>query len=166
MTSDEDAPPGVDAAVASPARVYDYMLGGKDNYAADRAVAERMLHAEPRASRCAYGRSAPAPSGIWPRTPACASSSTSAQGCPPRTTSTRWPAATPRTRVVYVDNDPMVAVHARALMEHSAPDVGVVHADLRRPGDILADPHVRPMLDSGEPVVLLLVAVLHVVPDG
>jgi len=70
----------------------------------------------------------------------------------------------PDACVVYVDNDPVVLVHGRALLEGS-PGVAVVQGDLRRPEELLADPRLNELIDLGEPVGLLLVAVLHFIPD-
>ena len=75
-------------------------------------------------------------------------------------------AIAPQSRVVYADNDPMVLAHARALLA-SAPQgrTAYVHADLRDPARLLADPQVRDVLDFSEPVALILVAVLHFLTD-
>ena len=73
----------------------------------------------------------------------------------------------PSCRVVYVDNDPIVLAHARALLT-SKPEgkTAYIHADLREPGKILADPAVRETLDLTKPVALMLVAILHFLPDA
>jgi hypothetical protein len=71
-------------------------------------------------------------------------------------------AAAPRARVVYTDNDPIVLAHARALMDsHPAGATAFIQADLRDPGQILADPVLRETLDLGQPVALMLIAILH-----
>ena len=72
----------------------------------------------------------------------------------------------PSARVVYVDNDPLVLTHARALLT-SAPEgrTAYIHADLRDPGSILASPVLREVIDFGQPVALMLIAVLHFIPD-
>ncbi len=70
--------------------------------------------------------------------------------------------AAPKSRIVYVDNDPIVMAHARALMtSHPAGATAFIQADLREPGRILADPELHATLDLGKPVALMLVAVLH-----
>jgi hypothetical protein len=76
-------------------------------------------------------------------------------------------AAAPESRIVYVDNDPLVLAHARALLT-SAPGgkTAYIDADLREPHEILADPAVAATLDLSQPVALMLVSVLHFVPDA
>jgi hypothetical protein len=75
-------------------------------------------------------------------------------------------AIAPTARVVYVDNDPLVLTHARALLT-SAPEgrTAYIHADLRDPAAILSHPDTRAVLDFGQPIALMLVAILHFVPD-
>jgi hypothetical protein len=76
-------------------------------------------------------------------------------------------AVVPTARVVYVDNDPIVLVHARALLTSSAEGAtAYVDADLREPGKILADAELRRTLDLSQPVALMLGAILHFIPDG
>jgi hypothetical protein len=75
-------------------------------------------------------------------------------------------AASPQARVVYVDNDPIVLAHARALMaSHPAGATAFIQADLHEPGKILADPALRSTLDLGKPVALMLIAILHFFAD-
>ncbi|MFI6522212.1 SAM-dependent methyltransferase [Spirillospora sp. NPDC050679] len=164
---DGTAPPGIDPAVASPARVYDHLLGGKDNFEADRAVADMMIKAFPetrevlrenrrflvRAVRCLAAehgvrRFLDIGSGLPTQDNVHQVAQRSAPG----------------SQTVYVDNDPMVTVHARALLD--APGTAVIHGDLRRPEDILAEAAVRDLLATDEPVALLLVAVLHFIKDS
>lgn len=154
--------------VPHPARIYDYLLGGKDNFAADRAAAEAGIAAAPevrliaranrdflvRAVRHLAERGIRQFIDIGTGIPTSPNVHEVAQG------------VDPATRVVYVDNDPMVLVHARALM--SGPGHGgtaVIQADLRRPTEILTDPRLTDMIDFGRPVGLLLVAVLHHLRD-
>src|SRR5215813_1264206 len=135
-------PAEIDTTVAHPARVYDYWLGGKDNFAADREAGDRVLEATPglrervRANRAFLARAVrhlAAEAGIrqfldiGTGIPSANNTHEVAQ------------AAAPESRVVYVDNDPIVLVHARALLV-SAPE-GATHyveGDLREPGPILA----------------------------
>ena len=110
-----DRPAQLDTSTANPARVYDYWLGGKDNFAADRKAAHDAIAANPgilvevRANRGFLGRAVQlltAEAGIRQFLDIGA-------GLPSGTTRTRWRSGSPDSRVVYVDNDPMVAAHAR-----------------------------------------------------
>jgi O-methyltransferase involved in polyketide biosynthesis len=156
--------PGIDTSVAHPARVYDYWLGGKDNFAADRALGEAIKAAVPtiqvmaRANRAFLGRAVrflAAEAGIrqfldvGTGIPTVGNTHEVAQR------------VAPDARVVYVDNDPIVLVHARALMtSHPAGATAFIEADLREPQKILADPALAATLDLTRPVALMLVAVL------
>jgi len=158
-------PPEINAGTAHSARVYDYWLGGKDNFAADRALGDAIIAAVPttrfaaRANRSFLGRAVrylAAEAGvtqfldIGTGIPTAGNTHEVAQ------------AAVPRARVVYVDHDPIVLAHARALMTSSpAGATAFIKADLRDPGKILADPELRSTLDLGRPVALMLIAVLH-----
>jgi S-adenosyl methyltransferase len=163
-------PPEFNSGVAHPARVYDYWLGGKDNYAADRALGDAVIAAMPstrssaRANRAFLGRAVRylvAEAGIsqfldiGTGIPTAGNTHEVAQ------------AAAPQARIVYVDNDPIVMAHARALMtSHPAGATAFMQADLRDPGRILADPELRATLDLGKPVALMLVAVLHFLTEA
>ena len=158
--------PGIDTTVASPARIYDYLLGGKDNYAVDRAAAEEIIGLVPEAPMAARLNRAfltravrfMAAAGIRQFIDVGA-------GLPTRgNVHEVAQRGAPEARVVYVDNDPVVLAHGRALLETSA-GVAVVEGDLRRPEEILADARVRELIDFGRPVGLLLMAVLHFVAD-
>ena len=164
-----DLPPSrVDVRKAYPARRYDYWLGGKDNFAADRRSGDAVEEVVPtirlsiienrrflqRAVRflveAGIGQFLDIGSGM----PTDANTHEVAQ------------AITPQSRVVYVDNDPIVVSHARALLRSSPQGrTEYVEADLRAPQDILQSPQLRATLDMGRPVGLLLLAVLHFVPD-
>jgi len=161
--------PEIDTSRPHPARMYDYYIGGKNHFAADRATADKALAAWPdgrtglRENRKFLGRVVrylAAEAGIrqfldiGSGLPAANNVHEVAQ------------AAAPAARVVYVDNDPMVLTHARALLA-SAPEgrTAYVQADLRHPLSILSSPLVREVLDFGEPIALMLVAVLHFLRD-
>ena len=162
-------PPEVNTGVAHPARVYDYWLGGKDNFAADRVLGDAIIKAMPstvaaaRANRAFLGRAVrylAAEAGIGQfldigtGIPTAGNTHEVAQ------------AAAPEARVVYVDNDPIVLAHARALMDsHPAGATAFIQADLREPGKILADPALAATLDLGRPVALMLIAILHFFAD-
>jgi hypothetical protein len=154
--------------IPHPSRMYDYYLDGKDNFPADREAAEQVLAIVPemrmaaRMNRAFLGRAVrhAAASGIvqfldiGTGIPTAGNTHEVAQQ------------VNPRARVAYVDNDPIVLSHARALM--AGPGHGethVVQADLREPGRILDDRTVRRIIDFGEPVALVLAAILHFIPD-
>ena len=158
---------GLDTSVAHPARVYDYWLGGKDNFAADREAAERVLAVAPglrfrvRANRAFLGRVTRYLAGeagirqfldIGTGIPSANNTHEVAQQ------------AAPESRVVYVDNDPVVLLHAQALLR-SSPEGATeyVQADLRDPKLILE--RAADTLDFGQPVAVMLIAVLHLIQD-
>jgi O-methyltransferase involved in polyketide biosynthesis len=154
--------------VAHPARVYGYWLGGKDHYPADRAAAEQVARCRPqvvagaRANRAFLARVVrylAAQRGIRQFVDI---------GCglpAPGSTHEIAQAIIPQVRVVYVDSDPLVLSHARALLA-SGPKGGCdyVQADLRDP-DLIVREAAR-TLDFGRPVAMLLLAVLHFIPDS
>ncbi|WP_326633771.1 SAM-dependent methyltransferase [Nonomuraea fuscirosea] len=166
MTELERVPPGVNPRIPSSARVYDYLLGGKDNLAVDRAVAEKLLAVAPdtrlvaRANRRfqieAVGHLAER--GVRQ----FVDLGTGIPTAPSVHETVR--AVHPSCRVIYVDNDPVVRRHAQVLLA-DAPGVAAVEADLRRPAEILADPHVTGLIDFDQPVCVLMVGVLHFVMD-
>jgi len=174
MTSDEipatggAGPPEFDTSVAHQARMYDYLLGGKDNYAVDRAQAEIGLKIYPefaftaRANRAFLGRAVRFLAGqaglrqfldIGTGIPTAGNTHQVAQ------------AIAPESRVVYVDYDPVVLAHARALL--TSTDAGAtayIDADLRDTGTILEQ--AGRLLDFTQPVAVTLVAILHAIPDA
>lgn len=164
----ERAPTGVDTTTPHPARVYDYALGGKDNFAVDRQLAEEGRKAFPqsfisaRASRVFLTRAVrylAAEAGIRQFLDIGAGLPTS-----PNVHEVAQ-AAAPESRVVYVDNDPVVLSHARALLT-SAPEgaTGYIDADLRNVGKILDE--ATATLDFGRPVGIMLVGILHYLTDA
>jgi S-adenosyl methyltransferase len=172
-TSDRDEPgqPPVDLHTDQPhpARVYDYLLGGKDNFAADRAAAEAGLRANPnsrippRENRAFLGRVVRYLAGeagisqfldIGTGIPTSPNVHEVAQEIEPR------------ARIVYVDNDPIVLTQARALLTTGPQGrTAYIDADLRDIDAILGSADLRRTLDLGRPVGLLLIAVLHFIPD-
>ncbi|MEV0379316.1 SAM-dependent methyltransferase [Nonomuraea sp. NPDC050643] len=166
MTELERVPPGVDPAVPSSARVYDYLLGGKDHVAVDRAVAEKLLAVAPDARRVARANRRfqvevvrhLAERGIRQFIDLGTGIPTS----PSIHETVR--AVSPACRVVYVDHDPVVRLHAQVLLADS-PGIAGIQADLRRPPDIFADPHVSGLIDFDQPLCVLMVGVLHYVMD-
>lgn len=160
----------LDTSTPHSARAYDYLLGGKNHFAADREVAEKMLLVAPfartaaRENRAFLGRAVrylAAEKGIRQFLDI-------GTGLP--TTGNVHEVAqkvAPESRVVYADNDPLVLAHARALLT-SAPEgrTGYIPADLREPDTILSNPVTRDVLDFTEPIALILVSVLHFIPES
>lgn len=158
----------VDTTVAHPARRYNYWLGGKDNFAADRESADRIEAAWPSAPIAArenrrFLRRATA---FLAREAGIRQFLDIGTGLPTASnTHEIAQAIAPETRVVYVDNDPMVMVHARALLTSAAEGrTAYIEADLREPEQILTHPDLLATLDLSRPVGLMLVAVLHFIP--
>ncbi|MEU7689196.1 SAM-dependent methyltransferase [Microbispora hainanensis] len=157
----------IDTSKPSIARVYDFFLGGKDNYAIDRQVGEATLRIAPDAP--AAGRSnraflrrvvhhLAAEAGI--RQFLDIGSGLPTQGNVHEVAQK----VAPEARVVYVDNDPIVLLHGRALLATNG-STTVVEADIRDPESILGHPGVRALIDFDQPVALLLFAILHHVND-
>src|ERR1700742_564758 len=167
-TAGKAGPPPFDTSVANQARIYDYLLGGKDNYAADRAAVDAVLKVAPemgfaaRANRAFLGRVVRYLAGeagirqfldIGTGIPAAGNTHEGAQ------------AIAPESRVVYVDYDPVVLAHARALLtSNQAGATEYVDADLRDPGKILD--RAGQALDFTRPVSITLLAILHAIPDA
>jgi hypothetical protein len=157
-----------DTSVAHPARRYNYWLGGKDHFAADRESGDLLARAFPtariaaRENREFLRRSVRylAESGVRQFLDI-------GTGLPvPDNTHEIAQRVNPTARVLYVDNDPIVMTHSRALTIGTPEGrTGYVEADLRTPELILAHPELRAVLDLKEPVALLLVAVLHFLHD-
>ncbi|MEU5879909.1 SAM-dependent methyltransferase [Spirillospora sp. NPDC047279] len=152
---------------ASPARLYDYLLGGKDNYAADRELAGRLLTVQPELVTSARENRA-----FLTRAVALLAHRGVRQfldlGCGlPTRDNVHQVAARHATgaRVVYVDHDPTVLAHARALLADDG-NVAVVQSDLRKQEELLGDVARGGVLDWDEPVAVLLTAVLHFLPDA
>jgi O-methyltransferase involved in polyketide biosynthesis len=160
--TDENAPAGIDVTRPTVARVYDYWLGGKDNFASDRQMGGRMAEVNPalpqlvrhnREFICAAAARAAAAgisqfldlgSGL-PAHPAVHEAVRE---------------VTPDARVCYVDIDPMAVLHAQALLA-CGEGLAAVQADLTEPDNVLADPQVRALIDMSQPVAVILAAVLH-----
>jgi hypothetical protein len=159
-------PSGIDVSVPNMARVYDFMLGGKDNFAADRQAAELALQAVPqmrslaRENRQFLSRAVRfcAQAGITQFLDIGA-------GLPTQDNVHQVAQrASPGARVVYADNDKVVVSHGLALLAEDD-QTTVIHGDLLAPEQILAHPDVRRLIDLSQPVALLVVALLHFIPE-
>jgi hypothetical protein len=164
-----ELPTGIDTSRPHPARTYDYFLGGKNNFAADREVADKVLAGWPtirigvRENRKFLARVVRYLAGevgirqfldIGTGLPTADNVHEVAQ------------AVAPSARVVYADNDPLVLAHARALLTSSPQGrTAYIHADLRDPLSIINDPVTRDVLDFTQPIALMLIAILHMIPD-
>ncbi|MEV5410032.1 SAM-dependent methyltransferase [Thermopolyspora sp. NPDC052614] len=162
----EQAPRGIDPTVPSAARIYDYLLGGKDNFAVDRAAAEKLLEITPnvregvRENRRFLKQAVllMAERGIHQFLDIGA-------GLPTQENVHQVAlSAAPDSRIVYIDNDPIVLTHGRALLADNEQTI-VLDGDMRTPEAILDDPQVTAHLDFTKPVGLLMLSVLHFVPD-
>jgi hypothetical protein len=155
------------ASVAHVARVYDYLLGGKDNFAVDREAAEQAMRINPDIVSTARANRA---FGI--RTTSYLVSQAGIRqfldigtGMPTNNNIHEVAQSiAPGSRIVYVDHDPIVSTHARALLT-SAPEgvTDYIEADLREPGKILAE--AAQTLDFSRPVAIMLIAILHLILD-
>ncbi|GCD93477.1 SAM-dependent methyltransferase [Embleya hyalina] len=165
----EGGPPiRIDTTVPHTARIYDYLLGGKNNFAVDRAAADAIVATIPdlavtlrlnrlflrRAVRYAARRGIRQFLDIGTGIPTSGNTHEVAHEI------------APDARVAYVDNDPIVLVHGRALMTDANPGrTTFTRADLRTPEDILSAPEVLEVIDFDRPVALMLVAILHFIRD-
>jgi S-adenosyl methyltransferase len=164
----EQVPPGVDATRPSPARLYDFYLGGTNNFEVDRQAAEQIRAQLPEladaawANRGFHGRAA-----VWMAARRGIRQFLDIGSGLPTQNNTHQAVhkVTPDARVVYVDIDPMVAVHAAELLAHDG-TTAVVTADLRDPADLLARPEVRELIDPSQPTGVLMTAVMHFVEDA
>jgi len=157
----------LDTSVAHPARIYDYWLGGKDNYAADREAGDLVLASRPglresvQANRAFLGRVVRLLAGelgirqfldIGTGIPSASNTHEVAQR------------VAPDARIVYTDNDPIVLAHARALLTSTAPGVtAYLDMDLRETDKLLEQ--AAQTLDFSQPVAIMLLGILHLIPD-
>ncbi|GGU97595.1 hypothetical protein GCM10010260_36840 [Streptomyces filipinensis] len=167
MTQDGVQAVHIDTSKPHPARIYDYLLGGKDNYEVDQRAGEELAAAAPearigvranraflhRAVRYAVGSGVRQILDIGTGLPTSPNVHEVAQE------------VAPDVRVAYVDNDPIVAAHGNALLSRSG-TTSIVLGDLRDPRSVLEHPHVREVIDFERPVAVLLVAVLHFLTDA
>jgi hypothetical protein len=170
MTSQQRSgpPADIDVTTPNPARIYDYLLGGKDHYPVDRAAADAILKAAPQAREGARENHAFLQRAVryLAREAVIGQFLDIGTGLPTQgNVHEIAQAIAPDARVVYVDNDPMAHTHALALLTNNRSTTAGVLADLRQPQAILDHPEVRQLLDFTKPVAVLLVAVLHFIRD-
>lgn len=158
---------GVDVDRPNVARMYDYYLGGKDNFPVDREAAEKVIEAAPQTPAIARANRAFLRRAVRYMAGDAGIDQFVDIGCGlPTQGNVHQVARSVRNdaKVVYVDNDPMVLVHARALLATNENTVAV-EGDLVRPEALLADPRLRGVIDLDRPVGLLLISVAHCVSD-
>ena len=161
-------PKGLDITVPNVARVYDYLLGGKDNFEADRAAAERLVSLAPGVRETVVEnrqflrravRYLARDAGIDQFLDVGVGLPT--QGAVHEVAHE----VSPEARVAYVDYDPVVVLHGGVLLTEPDRSI-VVQGDLRDPAALLADPGIRGHLDFGRPVAVFLLAILHFIADA
>ena len=156
----------INTGVPNPARIYDYFLGGKDNFPADREVADQVVAIAPVARDIVEDNRAFLRRAVRLLTGQCGVRQfiDLGSGLPTQGNVHEIAQATaPDARVVYVDNDAMVVTHSRALL--AGDNTVAIEADLRDPDSVMQHPEVRELVDFDQPVALLLLAILHFVPD-
>ena len=168
MSSEQSAwvPEGINVELPSAARVYDYLLGGGHNFAADRAVGQKVLAALPNGRQIASSNRAFLRRAVLHMVDQGVTqfldlgSGIPTVGNVPEVAQ----AADPTCRVVYVDNDEVAVAHSQLILEGNE-NATVVAADLCQPATVLSAPAVQRLLDFSKPLGLLMVAVFHFVPD-
>ena len=166
MTDAEQAPPGVDPARPSTARIYDYLLGGEHNFAADRAAGQMLKSRAPELMDSAWAnRGFHQRAAKWIALQGVRQFIDIGSGLPTvGNTHEVVRRVAPNARVVYVDNDPMVLAYGKALLGDDR-NATVILADIRDPEAVLSNTELRGLIDFTEPVGLLITAVLHFVSD-
>ena len=166
MSEIGDVPPGVDPTVATTARLYDYFLGGTNNFPVDREVGEQIKAEVPYAvdavlaNRGFHGRAA-----VWMARHGIRQFIDLGSGLPTQNnTHETVHRVTADARVAYVDIDPMVAAHSDKLLADDG-TTAMITADLREPEVVLGHPDLRRLIDFAEPVGLLSTDVLHFIAD-
>ena len=167
VTETPQVPPGVDPTKPSPARMYDYVLGGKHNFPVDREAAERVRERAPDLEDAAWvNRAFHRRAARWMAAERGLRQFVDIGSGLPTEGNTHGivQRVAPEAHVVYVDLDPMVRAYACELLAHDG-TTAVITADMRQPDTVLNDPGLRRLIDLDEPVGLLMTAVLHFVAD-
>jgi len=146
--------------------MYDYALGGSHNFAVDRDMVEKVEAMMPGSSLIAHANRGFLRRAVRYCLDAGVRQFLDVGSGIPTVGSVHEVARqfAPETRVVYVDNDPIAVAHGQALLRGN-PYTGAINGDVRRPAEILADPAVTELIDFDRPVALLLVSLLHFIPD-
>jgi SAM-dependent methyltransferase len=167
MTRPDWAPDEIDISVPSAARMYDYYLGGAHNFAADRELAEKALAAVPEGRQLARINRAFLQRAVRFLSHAGIRQFLDVGSGIPTVGNVHEVAQqiAPDARVVYVDIDPVAVSHCRALLAGNPGATGL-RGDLRDPAGILTHPELLDLLDLSQPVAVLMLAVLHFVPDA
>jgi SAM-dependent methyltransferase len=158
---------GADPSKPSIARVYDFWLGGDHNLVVDRELGEAMARLDPwipsacKANRAFLGRAVQYLAGAGIRQFLDLGSGIPTGGNVHQIAQSLAPDA----RVIYVDRDPAAVADSRTLLADTE-NAAIIEADIRKPAEILSDPEVRSLIDFARPVAVMLVGVLHFVPDG
>lgn len=166
MTNDPEHPPaGLDTSTASTARIYDFYLGGKNNFPVDRERGQEMIKLVPelptiaranraflvRAVRFLAGKGIDQFIDLGTGIPTSPNVHEVARDI------------NPGTRVVYVDHDPAVRIYNRAILKTDG--VASIEGDIREPERVLANPELRELIDFTRPAAVLFVAVFHFIED-
>ncbi|MEV0619219.1 SAM-dependent methyltransferase [Nonomuraea sp. NPDC050404] len=166
MIDPSRVPTGINPSVPNAARMYDYYLGGKDNFAADREAAEKIMALAPGKEICLANRHFLGRAVRYAATRGIDQFIDLGTGLPNLNNVHQVAREIhPEARVAYVDHDPVVIVHARALLAGTDPYLTTVHADVREPASILDAPATRKLIDFGRPVGVVLLGVLHYLTD-
>jgi hypothetical protein len=165
--AEHGVPLDIDLSRPSVARMYDYYLGGKDNFAIDRDAVERVERAMPEVRPLARENRAFLRRAVRFMAAAGIRQFVDIGAGLPTAGNTHEVAqqAAPEARVVYVDNDPIVLAHGRALLATDN-STTVITADLRRPSEVWDHPEARRLIDLDRPVGVLLIAMTHFLHDG
>ncbi len=159
-------PPHIDMDTPSIARMYDYLLGGKDNFAPDRKACEALAEHMPELVACANDNRAFLGRAVDHVVSSGVDQFLDLGAGLPTTDNTHQVAqrTEPGARVLYVDHDPIVLAHGRALLGDSQ-STAFLHADVRETDEILNSPEAAKLIDLDRPLCVMLVSLLHCLPD-
>jgi O-methyltransferase involved in polyketide biosynthesis len=166
MPDTPDFPPGMDTSRPTPARIYDYMLRGNQHFEIDKMAAEQILAAAPEIRDAAFSnRGFHQRAAKWIAEQGVRQFIDIGSGLPTvGNTHEVVQQVHPDARVVYVDNDPMVALHSQAIIEAGS-SIAVICADLREPDTLFRDPELLRLIDPSQPTGLLITGVMMFVAD-